>query len=279
MREACAACGRAVAAAPLPETPVLLAADLTGPDLGRLVLWLVRPPRLRTAPPAGWAPPATACTGDLGLRHEHNLGYGDALLLLHHDPAGGGRLPSMYLAATRLRRSARRSSMTSITAAVDRRRSEPAQGCCSRTCACRWWRRWPICATRNWDAWDHAPEQVVSNDAEHDRRHTLTGRRRAAVGTREAQCPRTESPGIVGAELADEDLVEVTALDGGPRLPPPRAVAGASGPGGLARCSIGQARLLVRSDCRRAFLRTIENEAAAAAVVIPLPSTRRRRTR
>jgi hypothetical protein len=190
------------------------AADLTCPDPGGCPV-AVTLPRLRTASlRAGttWYRVYNATWG----YDEHNPGYGDARFSPIDDPADGGRLPSMYLAATPAaalldtvfhdvhhdsgriiyERDLRGMLMAHVRAPAvaslaDLRDPELARLELRR-------------------------EQVVSSDAEH---HPCT--RRLAVAALAQAHRRRKVGGLIWhsrqAELAGHDPVEVMVLYGGPR--------------------------------------------------------------
>jgi hypothetical protein len=217
------------------------AADLTCPDPGGCPV-AVTLPRLRTAflrAGTTWYRVYNATWG----HDEHNPGYGDARFSPIDDPADGGRLPSMYLAATPAaalletafhdvhhdsgrivyERNLRGMLMAHVRAPAvaglaDLRDPELARLGLRR-------------------------EQVVSSDAEH---YPCT--RRLAVAALAQAHRRRKVDGLIWhsrqAELAGHDPVEVMVLYGGPRYSSTRGSWRLFGPGASSLFD-GPGRLLV----------------------------------
>jgi RES domain len=217
------------------------AADLTCPDPGGCPV-AVTLPRLRTAflrAGTTWYRVYNATWG----HDEHNPGYGDARSSPIDDPADGGRLPSMYLAATPAaalletafhdvhhtsgrivyERNLRGMLMAHVRAPAvaglaDLRDPELARLGLRR-------------------------EQVVSSDAEH---YPCT--RRLAVAALAQAHRRRKVDGLIWhsrqAELAGHDPVEVMVLYGGPRYSSTRGSWRLFGPGASSLFD-GPGRLLV----------------------------------
>ena len=174
---------------------------------------------------------------------EHNPGYGDARFSPIDDPAGGGRLPSMYLAATPTaalletvfhdvhhdsgrivyERNLRGMLLAHVRAPAVARLADLRDPKLARLGLHR--------------------EQVVSSDAEH---YPCT--RRLAIAALAQAHGRRSVHGLIWhsrqAELTDQDPVEVMVLYGGPRFSLPRGSWRLFGPGASSLFD-GPGRLLV----------------------------------
>ena len=174
---------------------------------------------------------------------EHNPGYGDARFSPIDDPAGGGRLPSMYLAATPTaalletvfhdvhhdsgriiyERNLRGMLLAHVRAPAVARLADLRDPELARLGLHR--------------------EQVVSSDAEH---YPCT--RRLAIAALGQAHGRRSVHGLIWhsrqAELTDQDPVEVMVLYGGPRFSLPRGSWRLFGPGASSLFD-GPGRLLV----------------------------------
>ncbi len=174
---------------------------------------------------------------------EHNPGYGDARFSPIDDPAGGGRLPSMYLAATPTaalletvfhdvhhdsgriiyERNLRGMLLAHVRAPAVARLADLRDPKLARLGLHR--------------------EQVVSSDAEH---YPCT--RRLAIAALGQAHGRRSVHGLIWhsrqAELTDQDPVEVMVLYGGPRFSLPRGSWRLFGPGASSLFD-GPGRLLV----------------------------------
>jgi hypothetical protein len=217
------------------------AADLTCPDPGGCPV-AVTLPRLRTAflrAGTTWYRVYNATWG----YDEHNPGYGDARFSPIDDPADGGRLPSMYLAATPAaalletvfhdvhhdsgrivyERNLRGMLMAHVRAPAVAGLADLRDPELTRLGLRR--------------------EQVVSSDAEH---YPCT--RRLAVAALAQAHRRRKVDGLIWhsrqAELAGHDPVEVMVLYGGPRYSSTRGNWRLFGPGASSLFE-GPGRLLV----------------------------------
>ena len=202
----------------------------------------VRLPRLRTASlraGTAWYRVYNATWG----YDEHNPGYGDARFSPIDDPAGGGRLPSMYLAATPAA-----ALLETVFHDVHHGSGRIVYERNLRGMLLAHVRAPAVARLADLRDPELARLGLAPRAGRLQRRralsmHTPTGRRRAGAGTR-----RANVHGLIWhsrqAELADQDPVEVMVLYGGPRFSSPRGSWRLFGPGASSLFD-GPGRLLV----------------------------------